>query len=262
MVITTIIAAISTPASQAMAYSRAVYAFEIGVRARFPSLRQRARREKLDDLLVVFQAAGLLHALLHALEARRARALDEALRRLRRLRDRLETAFPELRFLFLPELLQRLQALGLVADRDLLQDLARLRRERVPLLHVDEDVQVGREELRQDAELEVAIPVEIHEADLRPGAHFDRAALERRIEVGRVHVDDLGTEVIREERVVDRVAAHLETLDVDVPVRIELRLLRRPEVEADAAIDPAEVVYADALLMDLVQELHAAVLAR
>src|SRR5512145_1905707 len=154
MVITTIIAAISTPASHAMAYSRAVYAFEIGVRARFPSLRQRSRREELNDLFVVLQAAGLLHALLHALQASGARALDEALGGLGRLRHRLEAALPELRFLFLPELLQRLQALGLVPHRDLLQNLARLRRKRSPLLHVDEDVQVGREELRQDAELE------------------------------------------------------------------------------------------------------------
>jgi TRAP-type mannitol/chloroaromatic compound transport system substrate-binding protein len=90
----------------------------------------------------------------------------------------------------------------------------------------------------------------------------EEAELKRRVEIGRVHVDHLGAEVVREEGVVDRVAAHLEALDVDVPVRVELRLLRRPEVEADAAVDPAEVVDADALLVRLVEKLHAAVLAR
>src|SRR5215216_2727770 len=57
-------------------------------------------------------------------------------------------------------------------------------------------------------------------------------------------------------------AANLEPLDVDVPARVELGLLRRPEVEADAAVDPAEVIDAGALLVSLVEEIHAAVLAR
>src|SRR5688572_5049274 len=98
---------------------------------------QRARREELHDALEVLRAAGLLHALLHAREARRARTLHEALGGFGRLRHRLDAAPLELGLFFLPELLQRLQAFGLVLDRDALQDLARLRRERLPLLQVD-----------------------------------------------------------------------------------------------------------------------------
>src|SRR5207248_3990637 len=112
------------------------------------------------------------------------------------------------------------------------------------------------------AVLEVAVPVEIHDADLGPGGNLNRAALERRIKLRRVEIDHLRAEVIGEERVVDGIAAHLEALDVDVAARVEARLPGRPQAEADAAVDPAEEIHAHALLVDLVQELGAAVLAR
>src|SRR3954463_6438985 len=229
--------------------------------ARFRLLRQRSGREELDDLLEVFHAAGLLHALLHACQAGGTRAFDKALRGLGRLRHGLDAALLQLLLFFFPELLQRHQAIGFVLDGDALQDFARLRRQRLPLLQVDQDDQVGREEVGQDAVLEIAIPVQVHEPDLRPGRYVDRAALQRSVKVGGVDVDDLCAEVVGEKGVVDRMPADLEAFDVDLPARVELRFLRRPEVEADAAIDPAEVVDADSLLVNLVEELRATVLA-
>src|SRR5256885_7303383 len=49
---------------------------------------------------------------------------------------------------------------------------------------------------------------------------------------------------------------------VDVPARIELGLLGGPQVEADAAVDPAQEHRAHALLVGLGDKLRAAVLAR
>src|ERR1044071_8254258 len=224
--------------------------------------RGSVRRKEFNDPVVVLHAAGLLHALLHALQAGGARPGDKSLRSITGLRDRLDPALGELGLLLLPQRLQVPQAGDLVLDRGALQDLAGLWRERLPLLLVDQDHEVGLEEVGQDAVPDVAVPVQVHQADLGPRREVDRAALERGVELGRRQVDYLRAEVVGEERVVDRVAAHPEALYVDVPARVELRLLGRPEVEADSAVDPAEQHHAGALLVDLVQEVDAAVLAR
>src|SRR5205814_8197318 len=73
-------------------------------------------------------------------------------------------------------------------------------------------------------------PLSLHDAlPICPRRDVHRAALERRVQLGRVDVDDLRAEIVGEERVVDRIAAHLEALDVDVPAAVELRLLGRPQ---------------------------------
>src|SRR5687768_2487040 len=112
---TTIIAAISRAATYAMPYSMASYP----CRRRF----RLAGGEELHHLVVVLHAAGLFHALLHARQAGRARAGDEALGGLLRLRDGLDAPLFELRPFLLPQLLQRPQAFALVLDGDALQGL-------------------------------------------------------------------------------------------------------------------------------------------
>src|ERR1051326_2310614 len=133
---------------------------------------------------VVSHAAGLLHALLHALQAGGACPGDESLGGIARLRDRLDPARGELGLLLLPQRLQVCQAGELVLDRDALQDLAGLWCERLPLLLVDQDHEVGLEEVGQDAVLDVTVPVQVHQAYLGPGREVDRAALERGVELG------------------------------------------------------------------------------
>src|SRR2546426_245034 len=220
------------------------------------------RGQELHHPVVVLRAARLLHALFHARETRGTGAGDEFLRRLGGLRKRLDAALLELGALLHPQRLQRLQAGRLVLDRGALQNLAGLRRERIPLLLVYEDHEIGLEEVGQDAVLDIAVPVEVHQPDLGPGGDVYGASLERRIQLGGVQVDDLGAEVVREEGVVDRVAPDLEAADIDLAVGVELRLLGRPEAKADATIDPAEELHAHALLVDLIEELQAAILAR
>src|SRR5688572_877638 len=98
------------PAISAIPRRTASYAREIGVRARISA----ARGEELDHLVVVLHAARLLHALLHAREARRARAFVEALRRAGGLFHGLDAALPELGLLLRPQLRQGLQAFAFV----------------------------------------------------------------------------------------------------------------------------------------------------
>src|SRR5580765_4713275 len=92
------------------------------------SARRSVWCEQLHDLVVVLHAAGLLHALLHALQAGGARAGDGLLGGIARLRDRLDSALVELGLFLLPQRLQVFQAGDLVLDRDALQDLAGLLR--------------------------------------------------------------------------------------------------------------------------------------
>src|SRR5262245_35934216 len=75
-------------------------------------------RKEFHDPVVVLHAAGLLHALLHALQAGGARPGDKSLRRIARLRDGLDPALGELGLLLRPQRLQVFQAGDLVLDRD------------------------------------------------------------------------------------------------------------------------------------------------
>ena len=90
---------------------------------------------------------------------------------------------------------------------------------------VAETTPVGGEELRIEPELEVLVPVGIHDADLGPAGDFDRAALERSVDIGGGHIQHLCTEEIGEEGVIDGVAAYLEALHIEVTLRVGLHFL-------------------------------------
>src|SRR5258706_4394384 len=125
---TVIIAAIRKPARYAMPYSTASYARATYLRA---GKRPLIRGEELYHPVVVLRPAGLLHPLLHTLQARGAPAGDELLRRFSGLRHGLDAALLQLGLLLLPQRLQVALARGLLLERDALPELAPLMRERL-----------------------------------------------------------------------------------------------------------------------------------
>ena len=158
-------------------------------------------------------------------------------------------------------LLLLLVALALVVDRDLLEDRARLLGQRLPGVEVDEDAEVGLEEAGVDPVLEELVPGQVHHADRGPAEAVDRAALERGVDLGHVDRDVGRAEGVGEELAIDRVAAQLDAGEIGQAVGFERGLAGQVDVELDAAVGVTEVPGVELVLVDLVEQVDAAVRA-